>query len=96
LDIPEGDGVRTGQFGRVSVPVAEVRLLLVPKASVIKRGQMEVVFVAREGRASLRLVRSGKVLGDQLEVLSGIEEGDQVIVGDIVRLKDGQPVIIQP
>jgi RND family efflux transporter MFP subunit len=96
LDIPEGDGVRTGQFGRVSVPVAEVRLLLVPKASVIKRGQMEVVFVVREGRASLRLVRSGKVLGDQLEVLSGIEEGDQVIVGDIARLKDGQPVIIQP
>jgi multidrug efflux pump subunit AcrA (membrane-fusion protein) len=42
------------------------------------------------------LVRSGKVLGDQLEVLSGIEEGDQVIVGDIARLKDGQPVIIQP
>jgi hypothetical protein len=29
-------------------------------------------------------------------VLSGIEEGEQVIVSDIARLTDGQPVTIQP
>ena len=30
LDLPAAAGLRTGQFGRVSVPVAETKLLLVP------------------------------------------------------------------
>lgn len=96
LDLPPADGLRTGQFGRVSVPVAETRLLLVPQDAVLKRGQMEMVFVARDGRASLRLVKTGKQLDTHIELLSGIEEGEQVIVGAGSKLTDGQPVTIQP
>lgn len=96
LDLPPMEGLRTGQFGRVSVPVAEVRLLLVPQSAVLKRGQMEIVFVAKDGKAALRLVKTGKVLDDRLEVLSGIDEDEQVIVSGIARLADGQPVTVQP
>lgn len=96
LDLPPTAGLRTGQFGRVSVPVAETRLLLVPQDAVLKRGQMEMVFVARDGRASLRLVKTGKQLDTHIELLSGIEEGEQVIVGAGSKLTDGQPVTIQP
>lgn len=96
LDLPPAAGLRTGQFGRVSVPVAETRLLLVPQDAVLKRGQMEMVFVARDGRASLRLVKTGKQLDTHIELLSGIEEGEQVIVGAGSKLTDGQPVTIQP
>jgi hypothetical protein len=60
LDLPPAAGLRTGQFGRVSVPVAEVMLLLVPQSAVIKRGQMEMVFVVGDGKAALRLVKTGK------------------------------------
>jgi len=96
LDLPPVDGLRTGQFGRVSVPVAETRLLLVPREAVLKRGQMEIVFVVRDGRASLRLVKTGKTLDGHVEVLSGLEEGDSVVVRDTDRLIDGQPVTVQP
>lgn len=96
LDLPPTEGLRTGQFGRVSVPVAEVRLLLVPQSAVLKRGQMELVFVATDGKAALRLVKTGKVLDDRVEVLSGIEEDEQVIVSGVARLTDGQPVTVQP
>lgn len=96
LDLPPTEGLRTGQFGRVSVPVAEVKLLLVPRSAVLKRGQMEIVFVATDGKAALRLVKTGKVLDDRVEVLSGIEEGEQVIVSGGARLTDGQPVTVQP
>ncbi len=96
LDLPPTDGLRTGQFGRVSVPVAEVKLLLVPQSAVLKRGQMELVFVAKDGKAALRLVKTGKVLEDRVEVLSGLEEGEQIIVSEIAKLTDGQPVTIQP
>jgi RND family efflux transporter MFP subunit len=96
LDLPPTEGLRTGQFGRVSVPVAETKLLLVPQSAVLKRGQMEIVFVAKDGKAALRLVKTGKVLDGRIEVLSGIEEGEQVIVSDIARLADGQPVTVRP
>ncbi len=96
LDLPAMEGLRTGQFGRVSVPVAETKLLLVPQSAVLKRGQMEIVFVAKDGKAALRLVKTGKVFDGRVEVLSGIEEGEQVIVSDITRLADGQPVTVQP
>jgi RND family efflux transporter MFP subunit len=96
LDLPPSEGLRTGQFGRVSVPVAEVKLLLVPQNAVLKRGQMQIVFVAQNGKAALRLVKTGKVLEGRVEVLSGLEEGEQVIVSESAKLTDGQPVTIQP
>lgn len=96
LDLPPAAGLRTGQFGRVSVPVAEVMLLLVPKSAVIKRGQMELVFVVSDGRAALRLVKTGKSLDGNVEVLSGLEEGELVVTEDPARLAEGQSVTLKP
>ncbi len=96
LDLPSTPGLRTGQFGRVSVPVAETKLLIVPTDSVILRGQMELVFVVQDGRASLRLVKTGKKLTNGFEILSGLNDGEQVVVRGAAKLVDGQPVTIQP
>lgn len=96
FDLPNTAGLRTGQFGRVSVPVAETKVLMVPKEAVMKRGQMEMVFVVRDQRATLRLVKSGKALNGGIEILSGIEESERVIVSDVAKLTDGQPVTVQP
>lgn len=96
LDLPPTEGLRTGQFGRVSVPVAEVKLLLVPQSAVLKRGQMELIFITKNGKAALRLVKIGKTLEDRIEILSGLEEGEQIIVSDTTQLTDGQPVTLQP
>jgi hypothetical protein len=57
---------------------------------------MEIVFVAQNGKAALRLVKTGKVLEGRVEVLSGLEEGEQIIVSETAKLTDGQPVTIQP
>ena len=96
LDLPDDAGLRPGQFGRVAVPVAEVRLLLVPHQSVLKRGQIEAVFVVRDGHAMLRLVKTGKMLGDKTGILSGLEPGDPVVTSDASQLSDGQPVTSKP
>jgi RND family efflux transporter MFP subunit len=96
LDLPNDAGLRPGQFGRVAVPVAEVKLLLVPRQSVLKRGQIEAVFVVRQGHAMLRLVKTGKLLGDKTEILSGLEPGDPVVTSDASQITDGQPVTSKP
>lgn len=96
LDLPVTEGMRTGQFGRVSVPVNETKLLLIPQAAAIKRGQMEIVFVVNNGKAALRLVKTGRSIGQSVEILSGLAEGEKVVVSDPSRLADGQPVTSQP
>ncbi len=96
LDLPDDSDLRPGQFGRVAVPVASVQLLWVPRSSVLKRGQIEAVFVVRENHAILRLIKSGKLLGGRIEILAGVEPGDPVVTSDVARLSDGQTVIPQP
>jgi RND family efflux transporter MFP subunit len=96
LDLPAKPGSRAGQFGRVAVPVGETTALRVPVAAVVVRGQMELLFVAVNQHAQLRLVKTGKRVGDEVELVSGVSAGDQIIVEGAAQLQDGQPLTIKP
>ena len=96
LDLPGATGLRSGQFGRVAVPVGEVSVIRVPAAAVIQRGQMELVFVVTGNHAQLRLVKTGSRVGDDIELVSGLDAGEQVVTDGMATLKDGQPVTIKP
>ncbi len=96
LDLPTSPHLRAGQFGRLAVPVKGAANVRVPQAAVVRRGQLEMVFVEDGGKARMRLVRTGKRVGDDLEVLAGLEAGEKVVVSeDIAALRDGQPVNVQ-
>ena len=96
LDLPGATGLRSGQFGRVSVPVGEASAIRVPAAAVIQRGQMELLFVVVNGHAQLRLVKTGNHVRDEIEVVSGLDSGEQVVTEGESVLTDGQPVIVKP
>jgi RND family efflux transporter MFP subunit len=96
LDLPDAPGLRSGQFGHVAVPVGEVSAIRVPASAVIQRGQMELVFVVVNGHAQLRLVKTGSRIGDEIEVVSGLNSGEQVVTENASDLADGQPVTIKP
>ena len=95
LDLPPTPGLRTGQFGHVSIPLNETKVLRLPASAVVQRGQMELAFVIAGGRAELRLVKTGKHFGNEVEVVSGIEAGEQVAVDAVASLHDGQPVEVR-
>lgn len=97
LTVPAGMAVRSGQFVRVQVPGAPSRVLHIPAGALAPLGQMERVFVAGEGnRAVLRLVKSGARVGDRLEIISGLDAGERVIVNPPAGLREGQPLEILP
>ena len=70
-------------------------MLVIPRAAVRKVGQLELVEVVKSGEAMRRAIRTGRtgrrarlggaVLHDQVEVLSGLREGEQVVVPDASR-----------
>lgn len=100
IAVPAGAAVRSGQFARVDVPLEPARALLVPAAAVTTIGQMERVFVVTDGRAGLRLVRTGATRGapgrPSVEILSGLSAGERVIVAPPAGLQEGQPLEVRP
>lgn len=97
LTVPQEAAVRSGQFARVTLPGQPVRALLVPASAVTRLGQMERVFVATADKhAVLRLVKTGAAHGDQIEILSGLDDGESVIVTPPASLREGQPLAVNP
>jgi RND family efflux transporter MFP subunit len=95
LDLPSASGLRAGQFGRAAMPIGETAALRVPAAAVVQRGQLELVFVVVNGHAQLRIIKTGKRLGDEVELVSGIDAGEPVVVENAAQLMDGQPVEVK-
>lgn len=97
IALPANAAVRSGQFARIQFSGTPVRILFAPAAAVSAAGQMERVFVAATGdRAVLRLVKTGAPRGDRIEILSGLDDGERVVVGAPAGLHEGQPLEILP
>lgn len=95
VDLPATPGLRSGQFGRLAVPVSETTSLIVPPPALVRRGQLEILFVAAEGKAQMRLVRTGKETAQGIEILSGLAAGEAVVVEGAATLREGQPLSTQ-
>jgi multidrug efflux pump subunit AcrA (membrane-fusion protein) len=85
--------VRSGSFVSIHV-VREVRegALLVPRAAVLRELQSSHVFVNDDGTAAKRTVEIGLEEAGRVEVLSGVEVGERVIVAGQGGLRDGAKV----
>lgn len=92
IDLPSHDLLRAGQFGRAHIPRGRHRTLDVPDSSVIVRGQMEIAFVLEQGKARMRLVRTGTRDGGRVEILSGLEAGETLLLAPGAGLREGDPV----
>jgi hypothetical protein len=84
-------GIYSGMFGRILIPLGEEQVLVLPQWAVRHVGQLELVQVVANGRVIQRAIRMGRILGDvhdsegqvlrdQVEVLSGLRQGEQVVV----------------
>ena len=94
LKIPTSEKIRSGQFARVSLPGSRGTAIMIPKSAVQSFGQLERVFIERDGRVRLQLVKTGRVVDDQIEILSGVSSGDRVVVSDTRELMDGRRVTV--
>jgi len=94
-DLPSVSGLKSGQFGYAAVPTGREVVITVPHTAVVQRGQMELVFLPKDGRAVMRLVRTGRHLGSEVEILAGLEAGEEVIAAGAADLRDGSAVEMQ-
>jgi RND family efflux transporter MFP subunit len=84
------DGMRTGLYAKVTFTVGAKDAILVPAVSVVKKGQLEGVYlVTDDGVVVYRLIRSGEAYKDKVTVLSGLRAGDRIITEGISAAIDG-------
>ncbi len=95
LDFPKNKELRSGQYGRLAVMARGPSNVRIPADALIQRGQMEIVFVATEGHALLRLVKTGKRSGKDVEILSGLDAGERVVIEGASALRDRQPIAVK-
>jgi RND family efflux transporter MFP subunit len=92
LEVPQKAGLMPGQFARLAVPIGESRCVRVPSSAVVQRGQLELVFSVNNHRAQLLLVKTGRRVGDEIEILAGLQSGKTVVISGADQLTDDQPV----
>ncbi len=93
IELPAHCQCRSGEYGQASFPTGEAKSLAVPRSAVIEHGELQGVFVVGpDGGVEYRLVKTGKTLGNRVEILSGLAAGEKVAVSQIDQLRDGARV----
>jgi HlyD family secretion protein len=91
IDLPErpaslGDGFRV----EAAIVLWEADgILQIPSSALAQRGDGWTVFVAHDGRAQLRDVRIGHRNGAAVEIVGGVDPGEEVILFPSDRVEDG-------
>lgn len=90
-----GGKLRAGMYGTALFDMANaVPVITVPRSAFVGSVSSNQVFVAEGNIAKIRNVVAGRVLGDKVEILQGLAEGDQVITSGQINLADGSKISV--
>ena len=97
INIPNTDSrIRPGMFARVNIDFGNVNRVVVPDQAVVKRSGSgdRFVYVYKDGKVSFNQVQLGRHIDKTYELISGVENGAEVVIAGQSRLKDGASVKI--
>lgn len=86
-----------GASAVANIPLGEIKdALTIPRGSYLTTGNQKYLYVVKEGLAYKTKVTYGVMEGNKIQILSGLKEGDKVIISsyqdfidkDIVELKE--------
>lgn len=91
--IANADGqLRPGMFARVQLQFSGGKALMVPEAALAPSGRAQYAYRVRDGRVQRLEVQIGQRRDGWVEVVSGLEQGDQVVVSGLQKITDGAAV----
>jgi RND family efflux transporter MFP subunit len=97
IELPADARLRSGLFGRARFPHGARSALLIPRTAILERGQLRGVFVIDANQvAQLRYVTLGKPFGEQVEVLSGLQQGEKLVAAPGDRDLGGKQIAPRP
>lgn len=89
--------LRPGMFARVEINLGKNMSVVIPDRAVIKQNGTndKYVFIEKDGIVDYRKIELGRRLGDTYEVISGIEEGENIVIEGYTKLVSGSKVKVK-
>jgi RND family efflux transporter MFP subunit len=82
--------LKAGTYIKVAFDLGnDFTALQIPKIALVEGTKNPYVYVVNGGQALVRKITLGRELGENIEVLSGLKEGDEVVTSGQINLKDG-------
>jgi RND family efflux transporter MFP subunit len=79
-EVPNEAGrLRPGMFARADIVTDEALSIVVPHSALVVFAGVEKLLLVRDGKVHEQRVRSGRRVGDAVEILDGVNTGDVVI-----------------
>ncbi len=90
IGLAKTDNLKAGMYGTASFPGIEKQRVLIPESWIVRRGELQVVYLlGDDGRAQMRIIRTGKVYNEKIEVISGLSGNEQIVTSGLNRVEDG-------
>ncbi|SEF47233.1 efflux RND transporter periplasmic adaptor subunit [Parabacteroides chinchillae] len=89
--------VRPGMFARVTITFGTMNHIVVPDLAIVKQSGAgdRYIYVYKDGKVSYQKVELGRRMDNKYEIISGINDGDMVVVSGQSRLNNGMEVEIE-
>jgi hypothetical protein len=92
-------GIYAGMFGRLLIPLGMEKLILIPQSAIVRVGQLELVQMVEThmmlGKAikrnARRSIQTGRHFDEMVEVLSGLNASDQILLEGPLPVLATQP-----
>lgn len=96
--VPNKEAVlKPGMFMNVSIEVAvRDKVILAPEEAVVAEGPRQIAFIVKDGKIDRRVVRIGQRQKGNVEIQSGVEVGEVIVVRGVQRVRPGLPVRTKP
>ena len=89
--------LKPGQFARLDLEVEQhEEALIVPEQALWPQGERQFVYKVEDGQAKLVEVETGLRRAGQVEIVSGLAPGDEVVTAGQLKLHDGAKVMPVP
>jgi len=72
-------GLKSGMYARGAFVIGSESVLLVPPTAIETRGQLDGIWVERDGKPVYRLVRTGRTMPGGVEIVAGLRPGDRFL-----------------
>jgi RND family efflux transporter MFP subunit len=88
--------LKAGMFGRVMfTPKIAGNAIVIPRECIVGSIKNATLYVIKDNVAKLRSVVAGKEIGTEIEILDGLQEGEQIVANGQNNLSDNAPVSIR-
>ncbi len=86
--------IKPGMFARVEINLGTAQHVVVPDRAIVKQpgSGNKYVYVCKDGKVSYNKVELGQRIDDSYEIISGVEDGDLVVITGQAQLIDGSEV----